>query len=63
MGVLHLIVKLLDGLPAVQQLFCQLFKISKEKHADHRKQEKDDFVDDLIADALADDDWLRDDEL
>ena len=63
MGVLHLIIKLLDGFPAVQQFLRDAFKIAKEKHADQRKQEKDDFVDDLIADALRDGDGLRDDEL
>ena len=61
MGVLHLIIKLLDGFPAVQQFLRDAFKIAKEKHAYQRKQAKDDFVDDLIADALADDDGMRDD--
>lgn len=63
MGVLHLIIKLLDGFPAVQQFLRDVFKIAKQKHADKRKQAKDDFVDDLIADALRDDDGLRNDKL
>lgn len=63
MGVLHLIIKLLDGFPAVQQFLRDVFKIAKQKHADKRKQAKDDLVDDLIADALRDDDGLRNDKL
>ena len=58
---MHFIIKLLDGFPAVQQFLRDAFKIAKEKHAAQRKQAKDDFVDDLIADALADDDGMRDD--
>lgn len=64
-GVLQAISKLLEGLPALQQLFDKLFSISKESHADKRKRDKDEFIDDLIADALADrdDDGMCDDEV
>jgi cytochrome P450 len=64
-GVLQVISKLLEGLPALQQLFDKLFAISKEAHADKRKRNKDEYIDDLIADALADrdDDGMRDDEV
>ena len=61
MGFVTLVIKLLDGFPAIQQFLRDAFKISKQTHADIRKREKDQFVDDLISDVLADPDGLRDD--
>ena len=60
-GYLPLLRKLLESIPALQQLFSKLFRAIRHKHADTRKREKDEMVDDLIADALADPDGLRDD--
>lgn len=58
-GWLKLIKQLLGAIPVLKQLSAFLWQESKNVHADKRRQSKDDEVDRLIADALADSDGLR----
>jgi len=58
-GLFKLIKQLLGAIPVLKQLSAFLWQESKNVHADKRRQSKDDEVDRLINDALADPDGLR----